>query len=70
MFHADKIRGMQNESISWGWTLPVSTIMYVYCAEITFQCVPGTSKEDRGLSSTSFKKCKRIVLITSVIHEN
>lgn len=44
MFHADKVRGMQNESISWGWTLPVSTIMYVYCAEITFQCVPGTSR--------------------------
>ena len=40
---------MQNESISWGWTLPISTIMYIYCAEITFQSVPGTSKEDKGL---------------------
>ena len=61
---------MQNESISWGWTLPISTIKLVYCAEIMFQSVPGTSKEDRGLSSTLFKKWKLIVLITSVIHEN
>ena len=61
---------MQNESISWGWTLPISTIMYVYCTEIMFQSVPGTSKEDRDLSSTLFKKCKLIVLITPVIHEN
>ena len=28
MFQADKVRGMQNESISWGWTLPVSTIIH------------------------------------------
>lgn len=52
----------------------------VYCAEITFQSdelltlhlqsVPVILKENTDLLSKLFKKCKLIVLITSIIHEN